>query len=123
MRFNKTLWVFQGLLAAVFLFAGGMKLVLPVEALAGPVAFPGAFLRFIGAAEVLGAVGLILPLALRILPRLTAVAGAGLTIIMIGATVVTVASMGVGAALVPCIVGILAAAVARGRWSLGAPTA
>jgi hypothetical protein len=43
------LWIVQGLLAALFLFAGGAKLVLPLE-MAGPPALPGWFLRFIGAA-------------------------------------------------------------------------
>jgi len=54
MGLNVLLWVIQGLLAALFLFAGGVKLVLPLEALAGPVALPGLFIRFIGVAEVLG---------------------------------------------------------------------
>ena len=78
MRRNVTLWVIQGLLAALFLFAGSMKLILPIEAMAGPVALPGAFLRFIGVVEVLGAVGLVLPWLLRIRPELTPLAGAGL---------------------------------------------
>src|SRR5215472_2329884 len=54
---NVLLWSIQGLLAAVFLFAGSMKLVLPPEALKGPVALPVGFLRFIGIAEVGGAIG------------------------------------------------------------------
>ncbi len=41
MRKNVTLWVVQGLLAALFLFAGVMKLVMSVEAMAGPVSLPG----------------------------------------------------------------------------------
>jgi len=57
MKRNITLWVIQGLLAALFLFAGSMKLVLPIEAMAGPVSLPGWFLRFIGVAEVAGAIG------------------------------------------------------------------
>jgi uncharacterized membrane protein YphA (DoxX/SURF4 family) len=55
------LWTLQALLAALFLFAGGMKLVSPIAALTQQVALPGPFLRFIGLAEVLGALGLILP--------------------------------------------------------------
>ena len=42
MKRNITLWVIQGLLAALFLFAGSMKLVLPIEAMAGPVSLPMA---------------------------------------------------------------------------------
>jgi hypothetical protein len=112
------LWVVQGLLALLFLFAGGMKLVLPLEALKGPVALPGPFLRFIGVAEVLGAFGLILPGLLRMRPGLTPLAAAGLVLIMIGATVLTLASGDIAMALIPLVVGLLAAFVAYGRWRL-----
>jgi hypothetical protein len=115
MRKNGTLWMVQGLLAALFLFAGVMKLVLPVEAMAGPVALPGLFLRFIGVCESLGAVGLILPGLLRIHQELTPVAAAGLVIIMAGATVITMMGGAIAPALVPLIVGALAASVAHGR--------
>ena len=115
MRKNGVLWIVQGLLAALFLFAGGMKLVLPIEAMAGPVALPGPFLRFIGVAEVLGAVGLILPGWLRIQRQLTPIAAAGLVIIMIGATVVTALPGPLAPALVPLVVGLLAALVVYGR--------
>ena len=115
MRKNVTLWVVQGLLAALFLVAGGMKLVMPLEKLAGPVALPGLFIRFIGVCETLGAIGLILPGLLRIHPELTPVAAAGLVIIMIGAVAVTVMSGSIAAAVLPVIVGALAAWVAFGR--------
>ena len=112
---NKMLWGIQWLLAALFVFAGGMKLVLPIQALAGPVALPGAFLRFIGVAEVLGGIGLVLPGLLRILTFLTPVAASGLVVIMTGATVITVVGMGLGPALLPLVVGTLAAVVAYER--------
>jgi uncharacterized membrane protein YphA (DoxX/SURF4 family) len=115
---NRALWVVQTLLAAVFLFAGVMKLVLPLEKMAGPVEFPGWFLRFIGVAETLGGIGLFLPAVLRIKPGLTPLAAAGLVIIMIGAVAITLPSMGVGPALLPLIVGLLAAFIAYGRWRL-----
>jgi hypothetical protein len=111
------LWIVQGLLALLFLFAGGMKLVLPLEALKCPVVLPGPFIRFIGVAEVLGALGLILPGLLRIRPGLTPLAAAGLVLIMIGAMVVTVAGGQLVPALIPVVVGLLAAFVAYGRWS------
>ncbi len=114
-RKNGVLWTVQGLLAILFLFAGGMKLVLPLEMLKGPVSLPGPFLRFIGVAEVLGAVGLILPGLLRIHVGLTPLAAGGLGIIMIGATVITAQGGAVAPALVPLIVGLLSAAVAYGR--------
>ena len=112
------LWIVQGLLAALFLFAGVMKLVLPLEELKGPVALPGLFLRFIGVAEVLGGLGLILPGLLGIKPGLTPLAAAGLVIIMIGATAVGLAAGDVAMALIPLAVGLLAAFVAYGRWRL-----
>ncbi len=109
------LWIVQGLLALIFLFTGGMKLVLPVEVMTEQMSMPGWFLRFIGVAEVLGAVGLILPGLLGIRPGLTPLAAAGLVIIMIGATVVTLAVVGVAPALIPLVVGLLAAFVAYSR--------
>jgi len=112
------LWIVQGLLALLFLWAGGIKLVLPLEALAGPVPLPGLFVRFIGVAEVLGAIGLILPGLLRIRPGLTPLAAAGLVIIMIGATVLTLAGGDVAPALIPLVVGLFSAFVAYGRWRL-----
>lgn len=109
------LWTAQALLSALFLFAGGMKLLAPPEMLTGPVAFPVWFLRFIGAAEVLGAAGLILPEMLKIKRQLTPLAAAGLIIIMCGATVVNAIGGGPVAAIGPVIIGVLAATVARGR--------
>jgi hypothetical protein len=118
MRLNRLLWIVQGLLALVFLFAGGMKLVLPIEALTAQIALPGPFLRFIGVSEVLGAFGLILPGLTRIRPGLTPIAATGLVMIMTGATVLTALVGGAGQALAPFVVGSLAAFVARGRWQL-----
>ena len=115
---SRALWIVQGLLALVFLLSGGMKLVLPLEKLAGPISLPGSFLRFIGVCEVLGAIGLILPGLLRIRQGLTPLAAAGLVIIMIGATTLTVASGDVVGALIPLVVGLLVAFVAYGRWRL-----
>ena len=112
------LWIVQGLLAALFLFAGGAKLVLPLDQMTGPVALPGWFLRFIGVAEMLGALGLVLPGLLRIRPGLTSLAAAGLVIIMIGATVIMWAGGMVAVALMNVVVASLAAFVAYGRWRL-----
>jgi hypothetical protein len=83
-----------------------------------PVPLPGLFLQLIGVAEVLGGLGLVLPGLLRIRPGLTPLAAAGLTIIMIGATVLTLMSGEVGLALIPLVVGLFAAFVAYGRWRL-----
>lgn len=115
---NAALWIVQGLLAALFLFAGVMKLVLPFDQMQGPVSLPEAFLRFIGVAETLGGLGLILPGLLGIRPGLTPLAAAGLVIVMIGATAITLVGGPLLTALIPLVVGLLAVFVAYGRWRL-----
>jgi uncharacterized membrane protein YphA (DoxX/SURF4 family) len=117
---NIALWIVQALLAALFLFAGGIKLVMPMEEMMKqmPLPLPGWFVLFIGVCEVLGAIGVILPWLLRIQPGLTPLAAVGLVIIMIGATVYTLAAGDVASALIPLLVGSLAAFVAYGRWRL-----
>jgi hypothetical protein len=109
------LWIAQVLLAALFLFAGGMKLTLPAEALRGAIPMPILFLRFLGVMEILGAIGLLLPGLLRIQRALTPLAGMGLMLIMTGATVITVQGGQLGAALVPFAAGLIAALVVYGR--------
>jgi len=109
------LWVLQGILAALFLFAGGFKLALPFAALAKVSPLPPLFLKFIGACEVTGALGLILPGVLKVRTYLTPLAAAGLVVIMIGATTVTVVTQGAAPAALPFVVGILAVSVAYGR--------
>lgn len=115
-RTNASLWTIQAVLALVFLFAGGMKLVVPIEMLKGPVPLPGAFLRFIGVCEVSGALGLVLPGLFRIRTGLTPLAASGLVIIMIGATTVTLIGGMVAPAAIPAVVGLLAVTVGYGRW-------
>lgn len=112
---NYALWTVQVLLALLFLFAGGAKLVLPAEALKGPVPLPVLFLRFIGVCEVLGAFGLILPGLFRVRTSLTPLAAAGLVFIMTGATVVNVVGGGIVPGLITLVIGLLAAFVAYGR--------
>jgi hypothetical protein len=115
-RVGITLWVVQGLLAALFLLAGGVKLVSSAAQMQGPPDLPLWFLRFIGVCEVTGALGLLLPGIFRIRTGLTPLAAAGLVIIMIGATAVTAIWMSVALALMPLIVGLLAGWVAYARW-------
>jgi uncharacterized membrane protein YphA (DoxX/SURF4 family) len=117
---NVALWIAQGLLALLFLFAGGMKLVTPMEEMIKqmPLALPPLFLRFTGVLEILGGLGVILPWLLHIWPVLTPLAAAGLVIVMIGATLYTLAAVDVVSALIPLAVGLLCAFVAYGRWRL-----
>ena len=116
-KLNIALWIVQGLLAALFLFAGGVKLIMPIEEMTKELpSIPGWFLRFIAVMEILGGLGLILPGLLRIQPGLTPLAAAGLVIIMIGATVISVQLQGPVGAGIPLVTGLLAVFVAYGRW-------
>ncbi len=110
------LWAAQIILAALFLFAGVMKFVMPVQEMTKGTPFPGSFFHFIGVMEILGGIGLVLPSALRIAPYLTPVAACGLAIIMAGATVT---SMPMGLVwLMPFFIGVIAAFIAYGRFKL-----
>jgi uncharacterized membrane protein YphA (DoxX/SURF4 family) len=113
---SAVLWILQVLLAGLFLFAGGMKLIVPIATMTQqmPVSLPGAFIRFIGVAEVLGALGLLLPGLIRVRTTLTPLAAAGLALIMAGAVGFTLGSSTPGA-LVPAVTGISAALVGLGR--------
>jgi uncharacterized membrane protein YphA (DoxX/SURF4 family) len=116
-NFNEhCLWIIQALLALVFLFAGVMKFVTPVEEMTKqmPVAMSGTFLHFIAVCEILGGLGLVLPGLFRIKQGLTPLAAIGLIIIMIGAAVITFKGMPSGA-IFPIVVGLLLAFVVYGR--------
>lgn len=112
---NITLWAVQGVLAALFLFAGAMKMFTPLAVLEQQAHMPGLFLRFIAICELLGALGLILPGIFRIRIYLTSLAASGLVIIMIGATIATVATASVAMAILPFMVGVLSGVVVYGR--------
>lgn len=113
---NIILWVVQVLLALLFLFAGASKFLMPADEMTKnmPQSLSLGFIYFIGVCEILGGIGLVVPWATKIMPKLTPIAAAGLIIIMIGAVVVSV-PMGIQNAIVPAIVGILLAFVAYGR--------
>src|SRR5438445_4137097 len=102
------LWFIQIVLALLFLLAGGLKLVVPIEALGMPFELPAVFVRFIGVCEVLGALGLLLPGLMRTRTHLTSLAALGLTTIMVGATMFTPPDQ-IQLAIVPVAVGLLAA--------------
>ncbi len=113
---SKVLWVVQVVLALLFVSSGVQKLIMPAAQLAAHSSLPVGFLRFIGVMEILGGLGLVLPGLLRIRTELTPLAAAGLTIIMIGAVVVSIQTMGFAVAAVPLVTGALALFVAYGRW-------
>jgi uncharacterized membrane protein YphA (DoxX/SURF4 family) len=116
---NILLWIIQVLLGLLFIFGGASKLVMSIDDMTKQmsVAMPGLFMRFIGVCEVLGGLGLILPGLLRIKPWLTPLAAACLTIITIGATVVTLIGKP-AASIFPLVACLLCAFVAYGRWRL-----
>lgn len=115
---NIVLWIIQILLAILFLFAGATKLILPIAEMTKDVHLPGLFLRFLGVAEVLGGLGLILPGLLRIKTWLTPLAAVGLMIIVIGATVISAMTGPPAYAIAPLITTLLLVFVAYGRWRI-----
>ena len=121
-KLNVLLWVVQVLLAMLFMFAGVMKFVIPVEEMTKQIAMPGWFLHFIGVAEILGSIGLVLPGVLRIRTGLTPLAAAALVIIMIGATAVNLKTGQRGAALTTVVVGLLLVFVAYNRRRMASHT-
>ena len=115
------LWIAQALLALAFLAAGAMKLTQPLATLATSMPWtadvPGAIVRLIGLAEVLGALGLVLPAATRIRPRLTSLAAAALALVMALAAIFHLARG--EAAMVPVML-VLAALLAFVAWGRAA---
>ena len=89
---NLALWIVQGILACLFVGAGGMKLFAYAKYRAmlekgGPVTLTHGFFTFLGIVELAGAAGVILPMALHIASWLTVYAAAGLGVIMLSATI------------------------------------
>ena len=113
------LWVAQVLLGVAFGMAGFMKLVSPIEELARNMAWvyeARALVRFIGAAEMLGALGLVLPAAMRIKPWLTPLAALALGVVMLLAMGFHVTRGELEALPVNLGLGGIAAFIAWGRW-------
>lgn len=113
------LWIAQSLAAVAFVGAGLTKLTTPFVALGAMMPwathFPELAVRAIGAAELAGALGLILPSALRVQPRLTPLAAAALVLVMLGAAGTHVV-LNEAPMMVPSLVlGALAGFVAWGR--------
>ncbi|MEU4161767.1 DoxX family protein [Actinoplanes sp. NPDC026670] len=118
---NIVLWVIAGLLAAAFLGAGGMKLSQSKEKLAASGMawtedFSAGAVKAIGAAELLGAIGLILPALLDIAPVLVPLAATGLALTMIGAVVVHLRRGETQAIAPSAVLFVLSAIVAWGRF-------
>lgn len=116
---NRALWILQGFLGLFFVLASGApKLILPLDSLPMPIPLPGAFLLFIGVAEVLGGLGLILPGLLKTQTGLTPLAAGGLVLVTIGATIYQLAAGAPENAVFAVVMGLLCAFVGYGRWKL-----
>jgi hypothetical protein len=119
---NTALWIAAGLMATVFLFAGSTKLFIPREKLATApgggwvLGFSASFVKALGAIEILGAIGLILPALLDIVPVLVPLAALGLVVIMTGATIVEYRREEFKHVLVDLTYLVLVAFVAFGRF-------
>jgi hypothetical protein len=116
---NTTLWILQALLAFVFVGAGAMKLLTPkarlVEKGQGWASeLSGSQVKLIGAAELLGGIGLVVPWATATLPGLTPIAAAALVLLMGGAALTHVRRKEPPAP--PIVLAVLAAIVAIGRF-------
>jgi putative oxidoreductase len=113
------LWVAQILLFLMFAVAGWMKLATPTPELTvilKPMGIPVSLARFIGAAELSGALGVILPAATRVLPWLTPVAASGLFIIMVLATGVNGLHHDLPSSITTIVLGAIALFVTWGRF-------
>ena len=123
MKKNTVLWIVQGLLGVTFLLSGVSKFAMSADQMieatkaSGSVMLPIPFVRFIGACEILGGIGVVVPWLAGIRPGLTPLAAAGLVVIMIGATVLNLMSAIPAVAIATAILGLLAAFVAFGRSS------
>ncbi|OUM44650.1 DoxX family protein [Arthrobacter sedimenti] len=118
---NITLWIVAAVLALAFLGAGAMKLTQPKEKLAASgmgwtESFSPGAVKAIGAAEVLGALGLILPALTGIATFLVPLAATGLVLIMVGAIITHLRRKEGQMVVVNVILGALALFVAIGRF-------
>ncbi|PSR56159.1 hypothetical protein AHMF7605_22960 [Adhaeribacter arboris] len=113
------LWILQVALAGMFIMAGFMKLTTPVEQLGTQMAWvkdvSAGLVRFIGASELLGGLGLVLPSLLRIKPWLTPLAAIGLALIMFLAAIFHISRGETGALGINFILAALAIFIAWGR--------
>ena len=119
---NLALWIIAGVLAFAFAGSGIMKLVQSKEKLVASSTggwaehWSPASIKLVGVAEILGAVGLILPAVLHVAPILVPLAAVGLVFVMIGAAVVHGRRHELPNVAINVVLPILAALVAWGRF-------
>jgi putative oxidoreductase len=121
---NSALWVLQLLMAALFFWHGQFSVFPPANMVAMINENIGEGLRvFIGVAEILAAIGLILPGLTRILPWLTALAAAGLMIVMSSASVFHLVRGETASAISAFVIFLLVSVIAYTRWKVAPITA
>jgi putative oxidoreductase len=121
---NSALWVLQLLMAALFFWHGQLMAFPPADMVAMMNENIGEGLRvFIGVAEILAAIGLILPGLTRILPWLTALAAAGLMIVMSSASVFHLVRGETASAISAFVIFLLVSVLAYTRWKVAPITA
>jgi uncharacterized membrane protein YphA (DoxX/SURF4 family) len=117
---NVALWILQAVLALLFIGAGAVKMIKPkdqlLERMSWAEDFSPPMVKFIGATEVLGGLGLILPALTGIAPILTPIAAAGLVLVMIGAAIVHLRRKEYSGLTAPVVLGLLALFVAVERF-------
>lgn len=118
---NITLWIIAAVLALVFLAAGSMKLTQPKAKLSASgqgwvESVSTGTIKAIGTAEILGALGLILPALLNIAPVLVPVAATGLVLLLIGAAITHGRRKEVSNIVINAVLGVLAVTVAVTRF-------
>lgn len=120
---NIALWIIQVLLALAFAAAGFMKVSQPLENLSKRMGWVHSVgergVRTIGILEILGAIGLILPVAFHMLPWLTPIAAIGLVLTMISAAVLHVRRNEMSSVAPTIVLLLLAAFVVWGRFAIG----
>jgi len=122
MKMNIALWIVQGLLALAFLLAGSMKAFAPLTTVRKNMSwandFGVPFVRFIGIAELLAAIGLILPAITGIQSWLTIAAALGLVLVMVSASVFHASRREYQNIGMNIVLLLLAAFIVLGRWAL-----
>lgn len=118
-KLNVLLWLFQIILAGVFGSAGMLKLIAPINSLAAQMTWvnliPEYFTRTIGFLELMSGIGLVLPVALSILPRTTGYTALALLALMICASAMHTVIGEFDMVPINLILGSIAAIVAWGR--------
>lgn len=120
---NLTYWILQGLLAAVMAMAGAMKASQGKDKLSADPKmawvedFSDGAVRGIGALEVAGAAGLILPWALDVARALTPIAAVGVAVLMAGAAIIHLRRGEAAATVPPLVLGAIAVVIAIGRFA------